>query len=70
MDAPPCPKCGNPSPEKISQRIVDESAVFPPPPGSPKETIYLFHCSCGVTFTIGVKHDGKPVAGAARSSPA
>jgi len=60
MDAPPCPKCGNPSPEIISQRLVDESAHFPPPPGSPQETIYLFHCPCGVTFTHSVQHDGQP----------
>jgi hypothetical protein len=60
MDAPLCPKCGNPSPEKISERIVDESAYFPPPAGSPKETIYLFRCPCGATFTKSVKHDGKP----------
>ena len=52
---PPCPKCGNPLPEKISQRRADlASGIFAKPPGSSKEIIYTFRCQCGVTFTHSI----------------
>src|SRR5436190_9167870 len=54
-----CPKCGNPSPEKVSERRADLSGgFFAPPSGAQKETIYVFHCKCGTTFTHSAR-DGE-----------
>jgi hypothetical protein len=49
---PSCPKCGNASPEKASERRADLSgSFFAPPAYRPKETIFTFRCKCGTTFT-------------------
>ena len=53
-----CPKCGNTSPEKVSERRANQSGFFAPPSNAPNETIYVFHCRCGATFTHSVK-DGE-----------
>jgi hypothetical protein len=48
----PCPKCGNLSPEKISEKRADLSGgFFDLPQGSPKTMIYVFRCECGTMFT-------------------
>src|SRR6476646_10822278 len=56
---PPCPKCGNLSPEKISEQRTDLSGAFTDlfggfidkPLDSPNEMIDTFRCPCGTTFT-------------------
>ena len=66
FQTPPCPKCGNLGPEYISERRADlTGGIFVPPTGASKETIYVFHCKCGTTFTHNVKVDepGKQVVG-------
>lgn len=51
--------CGNISPRKISERRVELTGdFFTPPAYTPKETIYVFRCHCGATFTHRAK-DGE-----------
>jgi hypothetical protein len=58
FQTPPCTKCGDPAPEKLSERRADlTGGYFVPPPGAPTQTIYVFHCKCGATFTHSVKED-------------
>ena len=62
--APPCPKCGNQTPEKVSERRGDLSGgFFDKPQGSPKEMIYVFRCHCGTAFAHSVT-DNKAQEGA------
>jgi hypothetical protein len=54
-EIPLCPKCGQTS-EKISERRTDlNGGFFNTPEGSSKETIYVFKCKCGTTFSHSVK---------------
>jgi hypothetical protein len=54
---PPCPRCGNLVCEKLSERRADLSCrLFDKPDGSAKESIYVFRCDCGWTFTHSVKY--------------
>lgn len=51
--------CGNISPRKISERRVALTRdSFIPPAYAPKETIYVYRCNCGATFTHRAK-DGE-----------
>lgn len=55
---PPCPHCGNGSPQKVSEhKAAAIDGMLAPPPNSPPETIYVFKCSCGVTFAHSIKHE-------------
>jgi hypothetical protein len=57
IPAPRCPRCGNLFCEKLSERKTNSSGgFFDKPEGSPKETIYVFRCPCGMTFTRSVTH--------------
>jgi hypothetical protein len=56
IPAPRCPRCGNLFCNKLSERRVDLSGGFSnKPEGSRKETIYVFRCHCGMTFTHSIK---------------
>jgi hypothetical protein len=57
IQAPPCPCCGSLLCKKLSERKTNLSGgFFDTPEGSPKETIYVFRCHCGMTFTHRVMH--------------
>jgi len=59
FQTPPCSQCGDPAPEKLSERRADlTGGFFVPPTGALKEMIYVFRCKCGETFTHRVK-DGE-----------
>jgi hypothetical protein len=59
FQTPPCSKCGDLAPEKISERRADlTGGFFVPPTGALKGLIYVFRCKCGETFTHRVK-DGE-----------
>jgi hypothetical protein len=52
----PCPMCGNTTLEKVSERRGDEGGYFAPSKDAELDTIYVYRCKCGTTFSFAVRN--------------
>jgi hypothetical protein len=48
--------CGNTTLEKVSERRGDEGGYFAPSKDAELDTIYVYRCKCGTTFSFAVRN--------------